>query len=144
MQEIQVVKLKMVKEQVSLPVEKISFPQDVSEVLKWYIGDSDRENMVVISLDARLQITCIHTASIGTVSETVVHPREIFKVAILTNASSIIIGHNHPAGSLMPSNADIEATKRIAEAGKVLGISLLDHIIVTDSDYISLKEKGYL
>lgn len=112
MHQIQVVKLKMVKEQVSLPVEKISFPQDVVEVLKWYIGDSDRENMVVVSLDTRLQITCIHTASIGTVSETTVHPREIFKVAILSNASSIIIGHNHPAGSLLESKADIEATKK--------------------------------
>lgn len=144
MREIQVVKLKMVREQVSLPVEKISFPQDVVEVLKWYIGDSDRENMVVVALDTRLQIACIHTASIGTVSEATVHPREIFKVAILANASSIIIGHNHPAGSLLESKADIEATKRIAEAGKVLGINLLDSIIVTDTGYISLKEKGYI
>ena len=86
----------------------------------------------------------MHTVSIGVLNETNVHPREVYKIAILSNAASIIVGHNHPAGTLTPSKADIETTKHLQEAGALLGIKLLDHIIVTDSNFYSLAEGGYI
>ncbi len=80
----------------------------------------------------------------GTISEALVHPREVFREAIREAGSSIIIAHNHPSGVLTPSREDIHTTKRIKEAGEIIGIELLDHLIITESSYLSLKEEGYL
>jgi len=141
---IQVVSLKVKKEKVITLKERISFPQDAMDVLIKYIGDSDRENFIVIALDTNLHINCIHTVSIGTLNMTQVHPREVFKIAILANANSIIVGHNHPSGNLTPSNQDIEVTNKLKEAGNMLGIQVIDHIIVSSTEAISLKEKGLI
>ena len=80
--------------------------------------------------------------STGSLNSSIVHPREIFKRAVLQNAASIIICHNHPSGDPTPSQEDINTTKRIYDAGKILGIELLDHVIIGDNKYTSLKEKG--
>ncbi|MGL4369413.1 MAG: RadC family protein, partial [Spirochaetota bacterium] len=82
--------------------------------------------------------------SIGTISETIVHPREIFRDAIRESGSSIIIAHNHPSGVLNPSREDIEVTKRISEAGKIIGIRLVDHVIVSERSYLSMREENYI
>jgi DNA repair protein RadC len=82
--------------------------------------------------------------SIGTISEAIVHPREVFKEAIRESGSSIIVAHNHPSGEVNPSKEDISTTKRLSEAGRLIGIPLLDHVIVCDSSYYSMKENGYL
>ncbi len=82
--------------------------------------------------------------SIGTLNASIVHPREVFRPAILHASNSVIVVHNHPSGDPTPSNDDIELTKRLAEAGKILGIELLDHVIVGNGSYISLKERGVI
>jgi DNA repair protein RadC len=102
------------------------------------------ESMVMITLDTKNNITGLFTVSQGSLNSSIVHPREIYKRAILQNAASIIIAHNHPSGDTTPSQEDIAVTKRISEAGKLLGIELLDHIIVGDIGFCSLKERGII
>lgn len=82
--------------------------------------------------------------SVGTISETIVHPREIFRDAIRESGSSVIIAHNHPSGVLTPSKEDIEVTARVAEAGKIIGIRLVDHVIMSDRSYLSMREEQYI
>lgn len=100
------------------------------------------ENLWLITLDTKNNITGIFTVSTGSLNSSIVHPREVFKRAVLQNAASIIICHNHPSGDITPSQEDINITKRLYEAGKILGIELLDHIIAGDNSYTSLKEEG--
>ncbi len=100
--------------------------------------------MVVIALDTKAQPNSISTCSMGTLNASLVHPREVFKSAILSNAHSILLAHNHPSGDPTESMEDIKITERLVEAGKIIGISVLDHIIVGDGNYISLKEKGHI
>ena len=82
--------------------------------------------------------------SIGTLSASIVHPREVFQPAIIRNAACVILGHNHPSGDCSPSKEDIELTRRLSKAGEIIGIEVLDHIIVSSDDFISLKEQGVL
>jgi DNA repair protein RadC len=143
---IDVISLKIVRNTVEFNVtEKINQATIARDVLKEYIGDSDREVMAVIFLDTQIHITGIHTISIGSLNSSIVHPREVFKAAILCNASSIIIGHNHPSSMIFPSIDDINTTKRLIEASKVMGITILDHIIVSDTDsYFSFLDEGLI
>jgi DNA repair protein RadC len=97
----------------------------------------------MLSLNTKNKVIALHVVHIGSVNASIVHPRDIFQLAILDNATSIAIAHNHPSGDTTPSEEDINVTNRINEAGKLMGIELLDHIILGDS-YLSLKEKGYL
>lgn len=102
------------------------------------------EKMVMACLDAKCKIIGTFEVSTGTLTSSMVHPREIFKRALLLNAYSIAIAHNHPSsGDTTPSTEDIKITKRLKDAGELLGVSLLDHIIIGD-DYCSLKERGYI
>jgi len=146
MENIQIVSIKMVKEKnLEYGDTQISSPKDCANIFKKFIGDYDREALVVLTLDTKNKINSITVASLGSVNSSIVHPREIFKTAILSNASSIIISHNHPSGNCSPSKEDISITSRLKECGRILGIELLDHIIVgEDNNYISLKEKGLL
>lgn len=108
---------------------------------KW----ADREQLYLICLNAKCEIQAVHLVSIGSIDTSVVHPREVFKAAILNNAHSILVAHNHPSDNLEPSRADINITKRLKETGDIIGIPLLDHLIVgSDGRYFSLKEEGYL
>lgn len=143
---IQIVSIKMVKEkELHYQYEDISRPRESVDLIKNIIGDMDREALAVITLDVKNHPTSINVCSTGSLNSSIVHPREVFKTAILGNAASIIIGHNHPSGNPTPSNEDINITKRLKEAGKILGIEVLDHIIIGSFDnYISFKEKGLL
>lgn len=126
---------------------KISSPKDCGKILISLIGNSDRENFVVITLSTKNYINSIKNisiVSIGTLNSTLVHPREVFKIAIITNSASIIVGHNHPSSDCTPSNPDIEMTERLKECGKILGIEVLDHLIVSAEHFLSFKEKGLL
>lgn len=144
MKEVQIVSIKMVKEtSLSYKYDKIRCPQDSEELIRQFIGDMDRETLVLVTLDTKNNPTSISTVSIGSLNSSIVHPREVFKPAILSNSASIIIGHNHPSGDPTPSNEDIKITNRIKECGKILGIELLDHIIIGDS-YLSFKEEGLI
>jgi DNA repair protein RadC len=120
--------------------ESIDSPRIVWECLVGDIACSRQEEFWVMILDNKNRLIKKARISIGTISEALVHPREVFRDAIREAASSIIIAHNHPSGVLKPSVNDIEITKRVAQAGSIVGIQLLDHVIVTDNDYLSLRE----
>lgn len=125
-------------------VYKVRSPQDCGMLALDLIGSEDREVLLVLCLNTKNDVVAIHRCHVGSLNSSIVHPREVFKSAILNNAASIIISHNHPSFNCSPSSEDIEVTKRIQEAGILLGIELLDHIIVAPSTFLSLKEKGYM
>lgn len=120
----------------SLP-QANSDEQTASYLIKKY-GKKQQEYFIVILLDGALQPIKTEVISIGLVNRTLVHPREVFAPAIQNRATSIIIAHNHPSGNLTPSEDDINTTYRIIDAGKILGINVLDHIIFSDKEFYSL------
>jgi DNA repair protein RadC len=142
---IDIVSLKLVKESSLLYKERsVRSPEDGYQLMKLFLADKDREYFIVASLDTKNQPVSINVCHIGSLNASIVHPREVMKSAILSNAASIIVGHNHPSGKPEPSKEDIDVTKRLVEAGKIIGIDVIDHIIVGDETYTSLKEKGYI
>ena len=145
MKKIDVVKVYVKKEQ-SLQIEKdiIKKPEQVFEVVKNFLGEVDREYLIVIVLDVKNKINSISVASVGTLNSSIVHPREVFKTAILANGASIILAHNHPSGDTSPSKDDINITTRIKECGVLMGIEPLDHVILGDEKFISLKNEGII
>ena len=121
----------------------ISSPADVDRLLRGRIANLDRENFVVVLLNTKNEVIETSTVSVGTLSASLVHPREVFKPAIRASAASVILAHNHPSGKVEPSKEDREVTRRLGEAAAILGIEVLDHIIVCDGHF-SLKEHGML
>lgn len=113
-------------------------------ICEQYFQDIDREHFVMIALDSKNKIIGLHVVSIGTLNETLTHPREIFKAAFLMNAARIILAHNHPSGDPTPSDVDIAITKRLCTAGRLLDVPVLDHIIVGEYRSVSLAEYGYI
>ncbi len=103
-----------------------------------------KEHFAVLYLNARNQLICKETISVGTLNASLVHPREVFKPAIDYLATNIIAAHNHPSGDSEPSEDDLEITKRLAGAGKIMGIEIIDHIIVAQNGFFSFKEKNFL
>jgi DNA repair protein RadC len=121
----------------------ISSPADVDRLLRGRIANLDRENFVVVLLNTKNEVIETSTVSVGTLSASLVHPREVFKPAVRASAASVIVAHNHPSGKVEPSKEDREVTKRLGEAAGIIGIEVLDHIIVGDG-YFSMKEHGML
>ena len=119
----------------------LTSPDSVANYLFEHFRDSYREEFLILILDTKNKIKASKTVSIGSINQTLVHPREVFRFAITNNANSIILSHNHPSGDPSPSNEDILITKRLQEAGKLIGIKVLDHIIIGHDKYISLREK---
>lgn len=122
----------------------IKCPEDIVNLLQSQMRFLDREHFREILLNRKNGILAIETISIGGLSSSLVHPREVFKPAIKKSAASIILVHNHPSGDPSPSNEDIEITKRLAESGTLLGIEILDHIIIGDGRWTSLKSLGLI
>lgn len=118
-------------------------PDDMAEIFRSYLDGVDREHFVVAMLDRKGNVLGLNTVSIGSISASVVHPREVFKPAIVMGASSIIVAHNHPSGDTAPSREDIDVTNKLVEGGKLLGIEVLDHVIIGDG-YCSLKARGFI
>ncbi len=114
-------------------------PETVFNFLKEKIGSEKKEHFVIMFFDVKNKLI-IDDVSVGILNASLVHPREVFKKAILNNASHVIIAHNHPSGDPSPSNEDIDTTKRLVEAGKILGISIIDHLIITENKFTSLKD----
>lgn len=106
-----------------------------------YLRDKTREHLAVLYLNARNEMVFKKHLFVGTLNANLAHPREIFEHALLQNAASVILVHNHPSGDPEPSKDDLEITKRIVEAGKIMGIDVLDHIIITKTKIFSFKEK---
>jgi DNA repair protein RadC len=123
----------------------IKSPDDVATIGKEFmrIHEEPEEYMYMICMNTKNKVIGVFEISHGTVNSSLVSPREVFQKALLANAVSIILMHNHPSGDCSPSREDIEITKRLVEAGKVVGVEVLDHIIVGDM-YSSLKGKGYV
>lgn len=129
--------------EISQAEEPINTPEGIYNLSKSLGIHSDIcENFYVFCLNNKNVVVGYRKVSQGTVSEAIVHPRELFIGAIVSNSSAIIVVHNHPSGILTPSAEDISATSRMIEAGKIIGIPLLDHVIVGPSDYLSMKEEG--
>lgn len=140
---VDIVKIQMVKEGSLLYKNRtVHSPQNGFDLMKQFLGDVDREHFIVMCLDTKNQPTSLNICHIGSLNSSLVHPREVFKPAILSNAASIMVGHNHPSGNPEPSEADIMMTRRLEEAGDLMGIRLLDHLIIGEDTYISLKERG--
>jgi DNA repair protein RadC len=119
-------------------------PQNVVRAIRASIKDKAKEHFKLIILNPRNKIIAISTISIGTLNASLVHPREVFKEAIIHNAASVVLAHNHPSGDTEPSEEDLKITRRLSEAGKILGIEVLDHIIITKNGFKSLAEEGLL
>lgn len=115
-------------------------PQDVSQLLMEEMRYLEKEQFRVLLLNTKHQVLAVQVVSLGDLTSTIVHPREIFKEAVRRAAAAVILAHNHPSGDPTPSREDVEVTRRITEAGKILGIEVLDHIIIGDNRYISLRE----
>lgn len=128
----------------SLPeMSTIRSPEDGAKVLNW-LRYEKQEHFVALYLDTKNQVISQKTLFKGSLNASIVHPREVFKYALKNSSASIIVGHNHPSGNASPSPEDIDVTKRLVEAGRLMGIDVLDHIIIGDGSHISLKEKGYI
>lgn len=122
----------------------VSSPEDIFKVLRKILYAKSKEHLYIVSLDSRLRILSVDLVSVGTVNETLAHPREIYSIAVKKSAVSIILVHNHPSNDPTPSSADIELTQRVFDAGKIIGIKLQDHIVVSDDHFVSIKESGLL
>ncbi|MGV8147080.1 MAG: RadC family protein [Alkaliphilus sp.] len=120
---------------------KIKSPDDVSNIIMENMRYLKKEYFSILLLNTKNELISLENISIGSLNSSIVHPREVFVRAIKRNSSSIILAHNHPSGDPKPSNEDVQVTKRLVEAGKLIGIAVLDHIIIGDGVYCSLKEE---
>lgn len=122
----------------------ITSPEEAAAVLMPRLRHRDREVFETILLNTKHRIITIDTVSVGTLSSVAVHPREVFRPAIRRLTAAVILAHNHPSGDPSPSPEDVALTKRLMQAGHILGINVLDHIIIGDGRWISLRAEGYV
>lgn len=118
-------------------------PETIWQYYRESLRHEEQEKVILIMLDQKLQLICDDTLSVGTVRESIVSPRELFLKALQQKAVQVMLLHNHPSGDPSPSNADLEITRKISILGEMMEIPLVDHIIVGDKTYCSLREKGY-
>ena len=123
---------------------KINSPEDVYRRLYPAMRESKKEHFVELCLDTKNQVIREDTISIGSLNANVVHPREVFRTALIESAAHIIVAHNHPSGDPTPSREDIDITKKLVETGKIMGIEVLDHVIISDCRHFSMKEAGHI
>jgi DNA repair protein RadC len=119
----------------------INSPKDIFSLLKEKVINFHKEYFMIVSLDNRNKVINVDTVSVGTLNSSLIHPRETFETAIKNHAAAIIICHNHPSGELKPSEDDLVVTQNLVKAGKLLGIEISDHLIITKDGYFSFKEK---
>ena len=130
----------------ALEQPQIRSSRDAAVVFREYLGNVDREHFLVAMLDQKNKVIGINTVSMGSLTASVVHPREVMKPAILSNAAALLCCHNHPSGAPQPSQEDRALTKRLVDAGQLLGITVLDHLILGDGSesYYSFADEGLL
>lgn len=121
---------------------KIREPIDVFQFVRRVIKDNSREHFVALFLDAGHKVVSYSVISTGTANSTQVHPRELFQHAVLVGACAVVVSHNHPSGELQPSEEDHRVTKHLVEAGRVLGIPVLDHVVFTEDSFQSVLNNG--
>lgn len=122
----------------------IKSPRDAFELVKGEMAYLDREYFRVINLNIKNQVLAVDTVSVGCLNASLVHPREVFKAPIKRSTAKLILLHNHPSGDTQPSREDQELTKRLCQAGNLLGIEIVDHLIIGQNNYLSMRENGYL
>lgn len=122
----------------------IRSPEDVYRSIRFMFAGLTVEQFVVVCLNAQNGLSAVDIVTSGTLNASLVHPREVFRTAIVTAAASIIVIHNHPSGNPEPSREDIEVTRQLVESGRILGIPVHDHVIFTENGFTSLAEKGLL
>lgn len=144
--ELKVVNIRLVKEPSLYSADPINSPQDVLNVIAKELSSYDREVFAILNLKTNGQVINLNICSVGTLSASMVSPREVFKSSILSNAASFIAIHNHPSGNLTPSDADKVLTERLMECGKFMDIKMLDHIIVAGEtgEMMSFKAEGLM
>ncbi len=120
----------------------VKTPEDVAGLVRGRLKDKRKEHFLALLLDTRSQVIKVAEISVGSLDTSIVHPREVFQEAISASAASVIFVHNHPSGDTTPSEDDIGLTKRLAEAGEIVGIDVLDHVIIGAKSYLSLKREG--
>lgn len=125
-----------------IPPYTVNNPQILVKAIRATIQDKAKEHFKLVLLNTRNKVTGIIPISIGTLNASLVHPREVFKEAIHGNAASVILVHNHPSNDLEPSEEDIRLTRRMVEVGCIMGIEVLDHIIISKNDFLSMKARG--
>lgn len=145
MYRIPIYKVTLVRDRLQrIETNTIHTPEDAHRIFRSLFGDADREQFVILFLDTRNRVQGIHVVSIGTLNSSIIHPREVFKAAILANCAGLIIGHGHPSGDATPSSEDLVVTTKLVQSGELLGIPVLDHLILGEQDFISFKECGLL
>ena len=130
----------LVREGENDEVIKLNNPSDIYKLVKDELINSDREMLLSVMLTVKNQLIGVETVSIGSISATSMIPREVFKSAILANAAAIILCHNHPSGELTPSDEDVKFTNLVVDAGELLGIKVLDHLIISNKGFHSLRD----
>ena len=125
------------------PSTRISSSVEAYNLFK-FLAYETKEHFLSLHLDSKNRIICVDLCSTGSLTASIVHPREIFKTALLSSAAAMIFLHNHPSGDPTPSREDIEITTRLREVGELLGIRILDHIIVCENSYVSFTDRGLL
>ncbi len=143
---LDLVRIRMAPDRTLKTQEPVSTPIEAVDLITREFGDLDREVFMALNLTCHLQVINMNICSMGTLNYTIVHPREVFKTSILSNASAVLLIHNHPSGILEPSKEDIDLTERMVSAGKILGIDVLDHLIIGTKEkaYTSLRELGVM
>lgn len=123
---------------------QVTVPADVAPMLQEYFRLKDREEFLTVLLDTANSVLGLAQISVGGLAASIVEPRQVFKVAILSNAAAVILSHNHPSGNVEPSREDLRITRQLVEAGKLMGVPVHDHIIVGQNAYTSLAERGLM
>ena len=125
------------------PKDRFTSSSQVWELFR-FLGRETKEYVYALHLDGKNRISCLEMVSCGSLNQSIVHPREVFKTALLSSAAALIVIHNHPTGDTTPSREDIDLTKRLKEVSEIIGIRLLDHIIVAEAEYTSLADRGVI
>lgn len=151
-QKIQLRQIKAIYENLTVSEEVTNYlktgtrftaPSQVYEAFSFLMQET-KEMFITLHLDGKNRIICCDLVSIGSLNQSIVHPREVFKTACISNAAALILIHQHPTGDPSPSSEDISITRRLHEAGELMGIKVLDHIIIGDGEYLSFVERGLL
>jgi len=143
---IQHVSTYLVREATAASAETINDDADAAQMFReaFDFDHADREVFAAVALNTKNRVLGAYHVSIGSLNASIVHPRELFRTAVMLGAASVVVGHNHPSGDPTPSGADIQLTRRLVKAGDVLGIEVLDHIVVGDTSHVSLRDQGLM
>lgn len=143
---VQRVSTHLVRESVTCESDSVSTPEDAARIVRdlFDFDHLDREQFVALAMNTKNRIVGAWVVSVGSLNASIVHPRELFKPAVMLSAASMVIAHNHPSGDPTPSGADIQLTRRLVKGGDVLGIEVLDHVVVGNESIASLRDLGLM